>query len=150
LFVVVAAAVELLSQIQAVCLVVLVVLCWFFQLSFFLKGKLFFLLLFSEQQNQAVVGCCCCCCYCRCHKIDKAVVVELLFLFLQQQVCVQFSSRSQGFCHDKYTPSSNLATRPLSLSLSLSLSPSELSTLDNVQKSLHNCFDLLQFLHTFV
>jgi hypothetical protein len=45
-----------------------------------------------------------------------------LLLFLQQQVCVQFSSRSQGFCHDKYTPSPNLATRPLSLSLSLSLS----------------------------
>ncbi len=105
------------------------------------------MLLFSEQQNQAVVGCCCCCCcYCCCCKIDKAVVVELLLLFLQQQVCVQFSSRSLGFCHDKCTPSSNLATRPLSLSLSLS----QLSTLDNVQKSLHNCFDLLQFLHTFV
>ncbi len=72
--------------------------------------------MFSEQQNQAVVGCCCCCCC----KIDKAVVVELLLLFLQQQVCVQFSSRSLGFCHDKCTPSSNLATRPLSLSLSLS------------------------------
>jgi len=34
LFVVVAAAVELLSQIQPVCLVVLVVLWWFFQLNF--------------------------------------------------------------------------------------------------------------------